>query len=497
MKPLFVGVDLGTSSVKVGLFDPSGHVVHLVRASYPLYAPQPGWAEQDPNDWWLAVTSALEQILSDVDPADVAAVGLSGQCPGHVLIAGDGTPLGRAIIWSDQRAVVEASWLAEHMSRDQAREWVGCDSVADVTQTPTRLLWIQRHQPDQWRLAQAVLQPKDFVGRLLTGQCATDHNSAYGMVNSESRLYHPQYLEFLGVDEQRLPAVLAPTDITGHVTPEAAAATHLVAGTPVVTGTIDAWCDIIGCGGTTPGQAVDAAGTSEIVALIDRRPDGGCQSDVGTAQGVFATRLLDDLCWIGGPMYAGGGTLLWWQQCFCQGSDLDNLATEAADPEPRPDDPLFLPYLRGERAPVWDIKARGAFIGLAPHHNRGHCTRAVYEGLAFAVRDILQRCQNATGIKAASLRVSGGSSRSAVWNQIKADVTGLRVQPMLVSDAGCLGAAMLAALGTKSFSDVGHAARAMVHPATEYQPRLHYEAVHNVRFDIWRKIYPALKPLFS
>jgi len=494
---LFVGLDLGTSAVKVGLFDAAGHTLHLARAPYPLYTPQPRWVEQEPLDWWEAACAALRETVEGIAPNEIAAVGLSGQAPGHVLVTADGTPLGRAIIWSDQRAGAEAAWLAEHITPEQAREWTGSPSIADVTQPPARLLWLKSHRPEDWAHGAGVTQPKDWIALRLTGQIATDHQSGYCLSNPQTKRYHAEYLQTLGIATEKMPPLLAPTDIVGRVTVEAAAATGLQAGTPVVAGTIDAWCDIIGCGGASPGQAVDVSGTSEVIALISNHPLQETAAASPQASGVFGAHLLEDLYWVGGPMQGGGGTLLWWARGFYgEQPDLQQLAGEASAMPLGADGLLFLPYLRGERAPVWDDRARGAFVGLTDRHTRAHCARAVYEGIAFAVRDILERSQVATGLCAETLHVSGGASRSTLWNQIKADVTGLTVQQGAVYDAACLGAAMLAAIGVRTYSGLAAAAAAMVHPSTVFVPEPVAVARYNELFGTWRQLYPALRSLF-
>ena len=495
--PLFVGLDLGTSAVKVGLFDLAGRVLHLARMPYPLHTPQPRSVEQHPLDWWKATCAALRETLTGVDPQEIAAVGLSGQTPGHVLVTADGTPLGPAIIWSDQRAGTEARWLREHITPAQARQWTASASIADVTQPPARLLWLKHHRPDDWAGCTAVVQPKDFLALRLTGRIATDQQSGYCLFNPDTGCYHTGYLQILGIAAEKMPPVLAPTDVVGSVTAEAATATGLAVDTPVVTGTIDAWCDIIGCGGTSPGRAVDVTGTSEVIALITDHPveEGAAASP--QAGGVFSSHLLEGLHWVGGPMQGGGGTLLWWARGFySEPPDLQQLAAEAGSAPPGADSLLFLPYLRGERAPLWDDQARGAFVGLTEGHTRAHCARAVYEGIAFAVRDILERSQASAGIRAGILCVSGGASRSAFWNQIKANVTGLVVQQAAVSDAACLGAAMLAAIGVQAHTNLAAAAAAMVRPSTIFVPDSGPAARYNGLFTVWRKLYPALRPLF-
>ncbi len=337
---LFIGLDLGTSAVKVGLFDEAGQLLCLVRRGYRPYAPHPGWAEQEPVEWWEATRAALREVLTGADADQIAAVGLSGQTPGHVLIAADGRSLGRAIVWSDRRAVAEAAWLAEHVTPQQARAWTGYPFITGATQPPARLLWLKKHRPDDWNRCTAIVQPKDFIALQLTGCIATDVNSGFCLLHPETEHYHADYLALLGVEPEKMPPALSPTDAVGPVTPGAAALTGLPVGTPVVIGTIDAWCDIVGCGGVEPGCAVDVAGTSEVVALVTDRPVEG--------DGVFSSPLVGGRHWIGGPMQMGGAALEWLARGFYGGeSDFVQMEAEASAVAPGAEGLLFLLYLRG------------------------------------------------------------------------------------------------------------------------------------------------------
>jgi sugar (pentulose or hexulose) kinase len=334
------------------------------------------------------------------------------------------------------------------------------------------------------------VQPKDFIALQLAGHIATDVNSGFCLLHPETERYHADYMALLGVEPEKMPPALSPTDVVSPVTPEAADLTGLPIGTPVVIGTIDACCDIVGCGGVEPGNAVDVAGTSEVVALVTDQPVEG--------DGVYSSPLVKGRHWIGGPMQMGGAVLEWLARGFYGGvPDFERMEAEASTVAPGAEGLLFLPYLRGERAPVWDNVARGAFVGVTDHHTRAHCARAVYEGVAFAVGDVLERCLTATGIRPEALRVSGGGAHSAFWNQIKADVTGLPVQQMAVSDAACLGAAILAAVGTGTFDGLSDAAAAMTHPAATFEPQAVHVAHYEALFSLWRGLYPTLQPTFS
>jgi xylulokinase len=487
---LFVGLDLGTSAVKVGVFDRAGRLLRLARRGYALHVPRPGWAEQDPEEWWAATCASLREVLAGVDAARIAAVGLSGQAPGQVLVAADGEALGPAIVWSDRRAVDEAAWLAARIAPEQALAWTGSTTIASASYPPARLQWLKAHRHQDWQRSAAVLQPKDFIAMQLTGRLATDVHSGFGLLQPQTAGYADAYLALLEVERERLPHALLPTDVVGEVTAAAAARSGLPAATPVVTGTIDAWCSILGCGGVEPGCAVDISGTSEVVAVVADRPASG--------DGVFSSLLMEGLYWIGGPTQMGGAALEWMADGFYKdGGGFGQMEAEASAVAPGAGGLLFLPYLRGERAPVWDDTTRGAFVGLTDNHTRAHCARAVYEGVALAVWDILDRSLAATGLCPSSLRVSGAGASSLLWNQIKADVTGLPVQQMAVSETACLGAALLAALGTGAFARLDAATAAMIHPASTLEPQEANTACYVALRPLWRGLYPALRDTLS
>lgn len=489
--PMLLGIDVGTSAVKVGLFTADSGAATLAWRAYPVHAPRPGWAEQMPDDWWTAACSAIHEVLATAEAGQVAAVGLCGQTSGHVLVDASGQAIGPAIIWQDRRAEAEAAWLGENVTPQQAREWVGLDSLADSALPPARLLWLQKHRPDEWARCTAVLQPKDYISLRLTGECATDIHSAFGLASGDAEAYIPAFFDLLGLDIGRLPPLRSPTAVLGEVTRKASEEAGLRIGTPVVVGTVDAWAEIIGCGGTEPGRAVDIAGTSEVVALV--------VDNCGRQEGIRGARLLGNLCWLGGPTQAGGGALQWFADGFYANTEgvLARLEADAASVQPGSDGLIFLPYLAGERAPIWNSAARGAFVGLTFGHTRAHCARAVYEGVAFSVRHILSLAEQASGVTANALRVSGGGSRSALWNQIKADVTKKQVLRMEVPEAGALGAAILASIGVGLYRDHRAAAAAMVRAHVAAEPNRERSLLYESLFSRYQSLYATLKDWFS
>ena len=216
MESLLIGLDIGTSGIKAGLFDAGGNLLAKACAPLVLYAPEPGWAEQEPEDWWQGSQRVLAEILRGVDPQRVAGLGLSGQCPGHVLVDGEARPLGRALIWRDLRARAEADWIASRITTAQAQEWIGTDQPGQAGSPPARLLWLAKNRPDDWKRTVKVLQPKDYVALRLTGSLATDRHSAYCLANPETATYERRYFEILGLPLEKMPSLLDPTAVVGE-----------------------------------------------------------------------------------------------------------------------------------------------------------------------------------------------------------------------------------------------------------------------------------------
>ncbi|MFH1633071.1 MAG: FGGY family carbohydrate kinase [Chloroflexota bacterium] len=517
MSKLVVGLDIGTSSVKAGLFDLDGRKVALARTRYEIYSPHDGWAEQNSAEWWAGAKEALNAVMSGIDPARVAGVGLCGQCPGHVLVDGSGNAIGNAIIWRDRRAKREASWLAENIPGEQAAKWIGTFLGADAATPPARLLWLRDNLPGDWERARLVLQPKDYIGLKLTGEAKTDIHSAYCLVNPKTGKYEEDYFDLLGLPTEIMPPALSLTDPLGTVSSRAAEQTGLPVGVPVIVGTIDAWCDNLAGGVTQVGAAVDVAGTSEMISMHSKVDYPGGP--------VFLAQLGDDLRFLCGPTQAGGDTLRWLSDGFLQNNNgqvtppelgagglitppelgaggrfqdkFDRLQFLAEGVPAGSGGVIFLPYLYGERAPIWDPAARAGFLGLTGAHDLRHCVRAVYEGVGFAIRDILEICEQINSHKAEYLMVCGGGSQSRFWNQIKADIIQRCVKPTQVSESACLGAAILASVGVGIFPKLSDAGANMIRFKETIEPNITNAAVYEDAFKKYLKIYPGLLPVFA
>jgi xylulokinase len=492
MRKIIAGLDIGTSSVKAALFDLEGHLLVCSDVVIPLHTPFPGWAEQDPQDWWSAACQSLKQVMAKIESKEVVSLGLSGQCPGHVMVDASGNAIGRAIIWRDQRAQEEARWLAGSISKEKAQSWVAEDFLGEATLPPARLLWLKRHAPENLEKCRVILQAKDFIGLKLTGVAATDINSAFCLYNPRTKKYEPDFFSALEVPISLMPRVLQPMDLLGKINQSSSLATGLPEGTAVVCGTIDAYCDNLAGGGIIPGCAVDVAGTSEAISLGINKPE---QDDSS-----YVARIGLNGYFLCGPTQAGCDTLRWFGQGFYpEFGGLVNYAKleqDAAEIPAGSEGLIFLPYLNGERAPIWDAQIRGGFIGLTLVHDRAHCTRAVYEGVGYAVRHILDVFEQIGDIKTTSITTCGGGSKSNFWNQIKADILQLPISVMEVSQTGCLGAAMLASVESGLFPDVMNANKKMMRFKTTCQPNLENASKYEDAYQQYRSLYPILKPLF-
>ena len=510
---LVLGLDLGTSSVKAGLFDHAGQPRGAGQAAYAITRGPQGQAEQAPDDWWQAVCAAARQALREgAIPAErVAAIGLSGQVGTHVLLDRAGQPLRPAISWQDTRARAEATEVRERLGRARLARTLGIDLPPGPAWPLPRLLWLSRHAPADLARTWRLLLAKDFVAYRLTGELATDASSWRGLLRLPGFEVADDLLRELDLPLDLLAARALPAAVMGRVSAAAAEACGLAAGTPVVTGWNDLNCGLLGTGVVRPGMGFDIGGTSEHLGLSlpggEPLPVEGLMlapylgadlSDAGVAR---AARV----CY--GVTSAGGGSLDWYANAFvpdllhAYGSasagtqaDLESIAASAP---PGCGGLIFLPYLNGERAPIWDADARGVFFGLNSTHRHAHLARAVMEGVAFSLRQVLARVEAAAGARVERVHASGGPARLALWNQIKADVLG---RPLLIpreTHAACLGAAMLAAIGSGWYAGAAPAAEAMVHFEHEVTPNPAHAARYAALFDVYAGLYPQLRGAYA
>jgi xylulokinase len=466
---LVVGVDLGTTALKGGLFDLDGTQLASAEATYPVARPAPGEAEHDPDAWLAALASVLAQLGLEARGRRAAAVGICGQANTHVFVDDRGEPLRPAILWQDQRCAELAAELSAASG--------GRFALAPSFVVP-RAEWVRREEPELWERTRHVLSPKDFVTHRLCGAeaPASDPLTSFDAVDDAGE-YDRAIVALVDGLGERLPRLERPDAPLGTV---ARSDLPLIEDATVAVGTMDAWGNVYGSAVVEHGDAMLAAGTSEILAVLsqERHP----------TPGVVSFPAVDGLHLHAGPTQAGGAALAWF-------ADLVRLPIEevlalAASVDPAP--LLFLPHLLGERAPLWDSDLRGAFLGLGSEHSLAQLARAVLEGVAYSARHLLEELDRAAGLEASLLRTSGGGSQSDLWCQIKADVLARPLARLHVRHSGCLGAALLAAVAAGLVDDLREAAARAVKIERVFEPGSHSELYDDL-YAVYRGTQLALR----
>jgi xylulokinase len=451
---LFLGLDVGTSGVKAILVTEGGDVVASATAPLSLDTPQPGWAEQEPESWWEASRAATREILAKQPGARVAAVGISGQMHSSVFLDRHGAVIRPALLWCDGRTTAECREIEEKAGgEDRLAAWV-CNAALEGFTLP-KVLWLRNHEPDAFARLATVLLAKDFVRFRLTGALATEPSDASGtlMFDPAHVRWSREMLDAVGLSPALLPPVGGSAEVLGRVSKEAAALTALPAGTPVVGGGADNACSAAGVGAIKPGEAAASWGTSGTILAPTAEP----RVDPKLRAHTFC-HVAPGLWYVIGVVLSAGGAFAWYrEQCARELADLerrdDRLAQEAASIPPGAEGVTFLPYLQGERTPYRDASLRAAFVGLSLAHSRAHMTRAVLEGVCFAMRDSLEILKE-LGLAPAFLLLTGGGAKSAFIRRLQADVYGVPVATVNREEGGAYGAALLAAVGAGAFPDL-------------------------------------------
>jgi xylulokinase len=467
------GLDVGTSAVKGVALDEAGDVLGVAEASYPLSTPRPGWAEQDPEDWWRAAQEVLTRLQAAAGAP--AGIGLSGQMHGLVTLDASERLLRPAMLWNDQRTAAECAQIEAALGLERLIELTGNRALPSFT--APKLLWLRNHEPDVYARIAHVLLPKDYVRLRLCGEHATDVADASGTLwlDVAERRWSGEVLGALELDPAWLPRL--------HESPQASGVTR--AGVPVAAGAGDQAAGALGAGIDSPGPVSVVLGTSGVVfAVLERYavdPQARVQVFCHALPGVWHAM---------GVMLSAAGSLQWLQAIL--GADYDTLTHEAAAWAPGTEGLLFLPYLAGERTPHADPDARGAYAGLSIRHDRGALVRALLEGVAFGLRDSLDLVRD-LGARPEVGRVSGGGARSEEWLRIVASVLELPLARTAVEEAAAFGAALLGGVAGGVWADVPEAVATVVRPREPIDPVAGWIEPYREARDRFRALYPALR----
>jgi len=502
--PYVIGCDVGSQGTNCALYSADGTLVASSYQAYDLSFPFPGAAEQDPDLWPAAVAAGVRELLDELPEGASAVKGLSfgSQLDGMVVCGNDARPLRPAMIWMDRRAERQAAAVAEKMSPADFYRRVGAN--LDSSHAVFKALWVRDEEPELWAMAATLMSPGTFVLKEIAGPVAVDYSNAssLALLDPRSRKWSPEVLAVVDLPETMLPEVAAATEPISTITTAFSEATGLDPGTVVTVGCGDEMAATLGAGVFEPGEVCDVVGTAEPVCAASSEP----REDPTML--VECHPHADPDAWLlENPGFVSGGNLRWWRDQFAPiergaeaeglGDAYDLLSKEAERIPPGAEGLVFLPCMQGAMAPEWNGAARGVFYGLTLAHSRAHMTRAILEGSAFALRDIVEAMVNA-GLDVRRLTIVGGGAKGPLWRQIKADVTGLPVRVPTSVETTATGAAILAAVGAGIHPSVGTAVEAFVsYRPEEHQPDPGVREAYDEAYVRYRKVYASLKPVFA
>lgn len=484
----FLGIDISTTGAKALIIDETGAVLASATTALSLSTPRPLWSEQDPEEWWQGVARSIRAALQEAGLSgnDIAAVGLTGQMHGLVLLDESGAVLRPAILWNDQRTGAQCDEIRARLGRERLIEITGNDALTGFT--APKILWVQQNEPEIYRRARHVLLPKDYIRFRLTGEYAMDKADGSGTIlfDLKKRTWSETVLDALEIPHEWLPPTFEGPEVTGGVSAQAAEETGLAAGTPVTGGGGDQAAQAVGVGAVKPGIVALTLGTSGVVFAATEEPliepNGRLHAFCHALPGHW--HLM-------GVMLSAAGSLQWHRDTQAPGMPFPDLIEEARQAPAGSEGLLFLPYLTGERTPYPDPYARGAWIGLTVRHNRAAMTRAVLEGVAFGLKDSFSLIQQVGLGEIRQVRISGGGARSAFWQQILADVLEAELVTVNTTEGAAFGAALLAAVGAGAYADVPQACQATIHTTGRAEPSAE-AAVYRQYYPRYRALYPAL-----
>jgi len=498
-----MGIDIGTSGARTLIIDEEGALLGAATAEYPLSTPRPGWAEQDPRDWWRATTETVPAALAAAGLRGdaIRGVGLSGQMHGSVFLDARQEVIRPALLWCDQRTQAQCDWITERVGRERVVELLSNPVLTGFT--APKIIWLREHEPEAYARVRQVLLPKDYIRYRLTGAFCTEVSDASGtaLFHVRERRWATEVLDAIDVPAAWLPECFESAIPSAEVSAAAADATGLAAGTPVVGGGGDQAAGAVGSGIVERGIVSSTVGTSGVVFAHSDEPAVDPELRVHTFCHAVPGKWHQM-----GVMLSAGGSLRWYRDAIAapecaagreRGVDPYVVIAEgAAEAPPGCEGLIFLPYLTGERTPYPDPNARGVFFGLTLRHDRQHLARAVMEGVAYGLRDSFEILAG-MGVPIDQVRASGGGARSPLWRQIQADVTGREHVTLNVDEGPAFGVALLAGVGAGVWQSVPAACQATVQVRQACAPDPERQTTYNRYYPIYQALYASLKDRFA
>lgn len=485
----YIGIDLGTSAVKLLLVSKSGQIVNTVSREYPLFFPRPGWAEQSPEDWWNACVDGIRELLQGFDSRQAAGIGIGGQMHGLVVLDENDHVIRPAILWNDGRTADEVDYLNTVVGRERLSALTA--NIAFAGFTAPKLLWLRKHEPENFRKIKRVMLPKDYINYRLTGVHCCDYSDASGMLllDVAHRRWSPEMLALCGLSERQMPRLFESWEPVGTLLPGAAALLGLPQEVRVVTGAGDNAAAAVGTGTLGRGRCNISLGTSGTIFISNDT------FSVDPHNALHAFAHADGGFHLMACMLSAASCNKWLCDEILQATDYAQEQSAISDGDLGCNDVFFLPYLMGERSPINDTSARGTLTGMTMSTRRSDIVQAVLEGVAFAIRDSFEVARS-LGIDIPRSNLCGGGSASPLWRKIIANVLGIPLDTVQIEQGPAYGAAILAMVGRGEYATVREASGALVTVSGTTLPDAAVTARYEERYQCFKQIYPALRPLF-
>ena len=486
---LYIGVDLGTSAVKLLLMDGEGRIQNIVSREYPLSFPHPGWSEQNPEDWLRETAAGIRELTEGFDRSQVAGIGCGGQMHGLVALDKDDKVLRPAILWNDGRTAGETEWLNTEVGKERLSQYTA--NIAFAGFTAPKLLWMQKNEPGLFARIDKIMLPKDYINYMLTGVHSSDYSDASGtlLLDVEHKRWSKEMLAICGVTEAQMPKLYESYEVTGTLKTDMAEKLGLSADVKVCAGAGDNAAAAVGTGTVGDGACNISLGTSGTIFISS----GKFGVDPNNALHSFAH--ADGSYHLMGCMLSAASCNKWWMDEVIGTQNYASEQMGIADEKLGRSHVFFLPYLMGERSPINDTNARGAFVGLTMDNSRADMTQAVLEGVAFAIRDSLEVARS-LGIGVKRSRICGGGAKSPLWRKMIANICNLELELIESEEGPGYGGAMLSAVACGEFASVEDAAAKLVKVAGTVTPEPELAARYEERYQAFRKLYPALRNVF-
>lgn len=486
----YIGIDLGTSAMKLILTDETGRVYRIVTKEYPLEYPKPGWSQQDPEDWRKALMEGVPELLSGFDASLVAGIGCGGQMHGLVVLDSDDRVIRPAILWNDGRTAKQVDYLNQRIGREKLSALTA--NIAFAGFTAPKLLWMKEHEPENFARIARIMLPKDYLNYVLTGVHSCDYSDASGMLllDVQHKCWSREMLEICGVRESQMPKLFESYDCVGTVKPDVARALGIPETVRVCAGAGDNAAAAVGTGVVGEGGCNISLGTSGTIFISSDH------FGVDPSNALHAFAHADGGFHLMGCMLSAASCNRWLMEQILHTTDYDAEQAPITRDRLGRNHVFFLPYLMGERSPINDTDARGTFVGMTMDTTRADLVQAVLEGVSFAIRDSLEVAR-AQGIDPPFSRLCGGGSRSPLWRQILTNVLGIPLELLQTEQGPAMGGAMLAMVACGAYPTVAQACAATVHPSERVMPDPELTCRYEARYRQFRKIYPACRELFA